>query len=676
MLQYRQYKINVKEMYGEEEPDFLRIKIAEILRVPRQDIRRLQIGRKSLDARKKPQLFWNYTVVFQCPDEKAVLQKNRKNKNLSVFTPPPDLADVIRKVRRERGRIKNDTGSKENDTGSEADRDAGRVVIVGSGPAGLMCGYFLARCGLRPVIIERGGPMQERVDKVSRFWNGGALDADTNVSFGEGGAGTFSDGKLNTGVKDKTGKKEFILDTFTAHGAPEDIRYAAKPHIGTDRLRQVIRSMREEIEELGGTYLFHHTFVGFRQEEMGDVVRDGRSHTEVPEAEKQERMPEAASRTKRERRLTGIYVRDAQGKEILMACDTCVLAIGHSARDTFGRLREEGIAMEQKPFAVGVRVEHPQQKINEIQYGAGGEMEQKPFAVGVRVEHPQQKINEIQYGAGGENLPAADYKLTGTTEDGRGVYSFCMCPGGYVVNASSEDGMTAVNGMSDRARDSGRANSAVIVTVSERDFGSADVLAGVEFQREIERRTFQAGNGKIPVQRFADFADGGRAGESGETGRYGRNGDCRDAAGQNAVGQDAVGRDAVGKDAVDSNDIGQMLPCTKGEVVSADVRSILPDYIADGIVQGMRQFGRKMAGFDDGDTWILGTETRTSSPVRIVRDQELVSESICGLYPCGEGAGYAGGIMSAAMDGLRVALRIIEGGTQQKRGKNGEKNEE
>lgn len=635
MLQYRQCKISVKEMYGEEESDFLRIKIAEQLRVPRQDIRKLRIGRKSLDARKKPELFWNYTVLFQCPDEKAVLHKNRKNKNISVFTPPPDLTDVIRKVRRERGGVRNDIGSKENDigskendtgpkqndTGSEADRGAGRVVIVGSGPAGLMCGYFLAKCGLRPVIIERGGPMQERVDKVSRFWNGGALDADTNVSFGEGGAGTFSDGKLNTGVKDKTGKKEFILHTFTAHGAPEDIRYAAKPHIGTDRLRQVIRSMREEIEELGGTYLFHHTFVGFRQEEMGDVVPDGKSHAEASEAGNQERMPEAAGRTKRERRLTGIYVRDAQGKETLMACDTCVLAIGHSARDTFERLREEGIAMEQKPFAVGVRV-----------------------------EHQQKKIDEIQYGACGEDLPAADYKLTGTTGDGRGVYSFCMCPGGYVVNASSEAGMTAVNGMSDRARDSGRANSAVIVAVSGRDFGSEDVLAGVEFQREIERRTFQAGNGKIPVQRFADFADGGRAGEPGETGRHGRNGDCRDAA--------------------------QMLPCTKGEVMSADVRSILPEYIADGIVQGMRQFGRKMAGFDDGDTWILGTETRTSSPVRIVRDQELVSESLCGLYPCGEGAGYAGGIMSAAMDGLRVALRIIEGGTEQKRGKNGEKNEE
>lgn len=666
MLQYRQCKISVKEMYGEEESDFLRIKIAEQLRVPRQDIRKLRIGRKSLDARKKPELFWNYTVVFQCPDEKAVLHKNRKNKNISVFTPPPDLTDVIRKVRRERGGVKNDIGSKENDigskendtgpkqndTGSEADRGAGRVVIVGSGPAGLMCGYFLARCGLRPVIIERGGPMQERVDKVSRFWNGGALDADTNVSFGEGGAGTFSDGKLNTGVKDKTGKKEFILHTFIAHGAPEDIRYAAKPHIGTDRLRQVIRSMREEIEELGGTYLFHHTFVGFRQEEMGDVVPDGRSHAEASEAGNQERMPEAAGRTKRERRLTGIYVRDAQGKETLMACDTCVLAIGHSARDTFERLREEGIAMEQKPFAVGVRV-----------------------------EHQQKKIDEIQYGACGEDLPAADYKLTGTTGDGRGVYSFCMCPGGYVVNASSEAGMTAVNGMSDRARDSGRANSAVIVTVSGRDFGSEDVLAGVEFQREIERRTFQAGNGKIPVQRFADFADGGRAGEPGETGRYGRNGDCRDAVGKDATGRDAVGRDAAGKDAIgkeaiDSYDVGQMLPCTKGEVMSADVRSILPEYIADGIVQGMRQFGRKMAGFDDGDTWILGTETRTSSPVRIVRDQELVSESLCGLYPCGEGAGYAGGIMSAAMDGLRVALRIIEGGTEQKRGKNGEKNEE
>lgn len=590
MLQYRQCKMKYMELNGEKELGILRKKIAEQLHLPVQDIQELRIERKSLDARKKPELFWNYTVVFQCRNERAVLRKNRKNKNLSVFAPPPDLSDVICRVRQNRGGTQKSGGAESLlHKGTETVSDDGRVLIVGAGPAGLMCAYFLARCGLRPVIIERGGSMWERVDKVSRFWKEGKLDADTNVSFGEGGAGTFSDGKLNTGVKDKSGKKQFILDTFIAHGAPEDIRYAAKPHIGTDRLRRVIQSMREEIEELGGTYLFHHTFAGFRQEEMKSGMPDGGHRVPVSDP---------ARCADRSRRLTGIYVRDEQGKETLMACNTCVLAIGHSARDTFERLREEQIAMEQKPFAVGVRV-----------------------------EHPQKKINEIQYGTGEKNFPAADYKLTGTTGDGRGVYSFCMCPGGYVVNASTEDGMTAVNGMSDRARNSGRANSAVIVTVSEQDFGSEDVLAGVEFQRELERRTFQAGNGKIPVQRFEDFANGHRPDDL-ENHR--------------------------------PNGLENNRPSTKGDVVLADVRSILPGFISDGIVEGMRQFGKKMPGFDDGDTWILGTETRTSSPVRIVRDNELVSESLYGLYPCGEGAGYAGGIMSAAMDGLRVALRIVE----------------
>ncbi len=585
MLQYRQCKIQYRELNAEQELDCLRKKIAVQLHLPEQDIKGLRIERKSLDARKKPELFWNYTVVFRCGNENGVMRKNRKNKNLSVFTPPPDLSDVICRVRKDRVSTQKASGAEElahAETGG--DKPGGRVLIVGAGPAGLMCGYFLAQCGLRPVIIERGGPMWERVDRVSRFWKEGTLDADTNVSFGEGGAGTFSDGKLNTGVKDRSGKKPFILDTFIAHGAPEDIRYAAKPHIGTDRLRRVIQSMREEIEALGGTYLFHHTFVGFREKEMpaGKSV-----------AGFQADQSHASVHTGKKRQLTGIYVQDEKGNETLLACDTCVLAIGHSARDTFERLREERIAMQQKPFAVGVRV-----------------------------EHPQKKINEIQYGTGDESLPAADYKLTGTTGDGRGVYSFCMCPGGYVVNASTEEGMTVVNGMSDRARDSGQANSAVIVTVSEQDFQSGDVLAGVEFQRELERRTFRVGNGKIPVQRFADFAEGIRS-ERAEAKSH--------------------------------------MPCTKGEAVLADVRSILPGFISDGIVEGMRQFGKKMPGFDDGDVWVIGTETRTSSPVRIVRDRQLVSESLDGLYPCGEGAGYAGGIMSAAMDGLRVALRIIEG---------------
>lgn len=536
MLQYRQCKIEyTKDSHGE-----LVKKLAGQLRVHPKDIREMQLLHKSLDARKKPELYYTYTVAFTCPDEEQVLRKNRKDKNLSIFVPQPSLWERTCEVRQE------------EETGE-------RIVIVGSGPAGLMCAYFLAQCGKKPLIIERGGSMWERVDKVSKFWEQGELDEETNVSFGEGGAGTFSDGKLNTGVKDKTGKKAFVLDAFVKHGAPEEIRYLAKPHIGTDKLRNVILSMRETIEELGGTYRFHTRFTGFCQENPGSV------------------------------RVSGIRVCNENGEEEVIPCDRCVLAIGHSARDTFEVLKDAGIPMQQKPFAVGVRV-----------------------------EHPQKKINKIQYGIDDTRLPAADYKLTGRTSDDRGVYSFCMCPGGYVVNASTEAGMTAINGMSNHARDSARANSAIIVTVDERDFESTDVLAGVAFQRELERRTFEEGHGKIPVQRLGDFA--------------------RNQATESLEG---------------------MCPSTKGRFVPANVKKILPPFVADGIMEGMRQFGRKIKGFDDEDTLILGTETRTSSPVRIVRDASLESEGMKGLYPCGEGAGYAGGIMSAAMDGLRVAVQIV-----------------
>lgn len=546
MLEYRQCKIRYEKGLSDEQAiGILQKKVAGQIGVAQSDVTRVQIVKKSLDARKKPELFYDFTIVFECRKEKEVLRKNRNNRKLSLYVPKPDLMDVVRQVQERGG------------------EDSARVVIVGAGPAGLMCGYFLAMCGRKPIIIERGGPMSERVERVSAFWKDGTLDPDTNVSFGEGGAGTFSDGKLNTGVKDRTGSKKFILDTFVRHGAPEEIRYLAKPHIGTDRLRGVIQSMRQTIEQYGGTYLFHTCMTG--------LVQEGQA------------------------KLRGIRVRDEQGGERVIACDACVLAIGHSARDTFEQLRAEGITMEPKPFAVGVRV-----------------------------EHPQKKINEAQYGFDDGELPAADYKLAGKTDDGRGVYSFCMCPGGYVVNASTEEGMTAVNGMSDHARDSGRANSAVIVTVDERDFGSSDVLAGMEFQRELERRTYLAGEGKIPVQRFEDFVAGQVSEES-----------------------------------------AAICPCTKGRFLPADMKNILPSYVANGIIEGMRQFGTKIKGFDDGDALILGTETRTSSPIRIVRDHELVSVDLGGLYPCGEGAGYAGGIMSAAMDGLRVAVQIVEGGKRE-----------
>ena len=428
MLQYSQCKIDYRrDSIGE-----LRKKVAEILRIRESEIQQIKILKKSIDARKKPQIYYSYSVAFECSQEQKVLQKNRKDKNLSVYVPQPSLEEMVPGLKKETGE---------------------RVVIVGTGPAGLLCGYYLALCGRKPLLIERGAPMWERVGKVSAFWKEGVLDPDTNVSFGEGGAGTFSDGKLNTGVKDKTGKKKFILDTFIRHGAPEEIGYLSKPHIGTDELRGVIQSMGETIRQLGGTYRFHTRLTGFRYVE-------------------EEYVPG-------QKQLRAVVVENEKGETEEIPCDRCVLAIGHSARDTFSMLHEDGAAMEQKPFAVGVRVEHPQQSINKIQYG---------------VDDPR--------------LPAADYKLTGKTSDGRGVYSFCMCPGGYVVNASTEPGGTVVNGMSDHARDSAHANSAIVVTVDRKDFGSDDVLAGVAFQRGLEEKTWQAGGGMIPVQQYGDFVKG------------------------------------------------------------------------------------------------------------------------------------------------------------------------
>lgn len=538
MLQYSQCKLDYRRDSIEE----LRKKIAEILRIRESEINQIKILKKSIDARRKPQIYYSYSVAFECAQEQKVLQKNRKDKNLSVFIPQPSLADMVSKLKKETGE---------------------QVVIVGTGPAGLLCGYYLALCGRKPLLIERGAPMWERVGKVSAFWKDGILDPETNVSFGEGGAGTFSDGKLNTGVKDKTGKKKFILDTFIQHGAPEEIGYLSKPHIGTDELRGVIQSMGETIRQSGGTYRFHTRLTGFRyaEEEKGAG----------------------------QKQLRAVVVENESGETEVIPCDQCVLAIGHSARDTFSMLREDGTAMEQKPFAVGVRVEHPQQSIDMMQYG---------------VEDPR--------------LPAADYKLTGKTSDGRGVYSFCMCPGGYVVNASTEPGGTVVNGMSDHARDSAHANSAIVVTVDKQDFGSDDVLAGVAFQRRLEEKTWQTGGGMIPVQRYGDFVKG-----------------------------------------VPTTVLDHSLPVTKGKFVPADVKKILPSYISNGIMEGMRQFGQKITDFDAEETLVLGTETRTSSPVRILRNSEFESENRKGIYPCGEGAGYAGGIMSAAMDGLRVALQIV-----------------
>ncbi len=426
-------------------------------------------------------------------------------------------------------------------------------VIVGSGPAGLFCAWYLARAGYHPLVLERGQEAQKRKETVDRFWKDGVLDPDSNVQFGEGGAGTFSDGKLNTLVKDPNGRNHEVLKRFVEAGAPEEIVYQQKPHLGTDVLIGIVETMRHQIEEMGGSFRF--------ETKVTDLCIEN-GHLTAVEVNNEEKIP----------------------------ADACVLALGHSARDTFDMLHRRGVYMEPKSFAVGLRMEHPQKMINYDLYG--------------------EEENEF--------LGAASYKVTHTCENGRGVYSFCMCPGGYVVNASSEQGMLAVNGMSYQARDSKNANSALIVTVTPEDFPEEGPLGGISFQRELEKRAWEIGKGKIPVQLFGDY-----------------------------------------KLHQKSSAFGEIEPQMKGAHVFADVRSILPKEIGDSIEEGVLAFGKKLKGFDRNDAILSGVESRTSSPVRIVRNREGYS-NIEGIYPCGEGAGYAGGITSAAMDGIKTAEFICE----------------
>lgn len=430
---------------------------------------------------------------------------------------------------------------------------ARRPVIVGMGPCGLFAAYVLAKAGLAPIILERGADVDTRTQTVERFWKGGKLDPESNVQFGEGGAGTFSDGKLHTRIHDP--RQRFILQTFVAHGAPEDILYKAKPHIGTDALKNVVRSMRRRIIELGGEVRFGSRLTGIR----GTAGR-----------------------------LCEIEV----GASEAISCDTLVLAIGHSSRDTYQLLYESGIAVEAKPFAVGLRI-----------------------------EHTQRFINQAQYGTDDTALPSADYRLVYNGRE-RSCYSFCMCPGGVVVNAASEDGGLVVNGMSNHARDGQNANSALVVTVQPSDFPTHLPLAGVAFQRKYEQLAFQLGGGDYtaPVQLARDFA---------------------------------ANRE--------SDQLCSVHPTFTGNIRLAALHQSLPHFVVSGLQEGLEAFEQKIHGFTSGDAVLTGVETRTSAPVRIVRDHEtLQSLSLCGLYPAGEGAGYAGGIMSAAVDGIRIAQKILE----------------
>lgn len=422
-----------------------------------------------------------------------------------------------------------------------------RPIVAGMGPCGLFAAYVLTKSGNPPLIIERGGDVDMRSRAVREFWDGGGLDLNSNVQFGEGGAGTFSDGKLNTRKSDP--RQRFILETFVRFGAPEDILYRAKPHIGTDELKNVLKNMRRFLLDNGCEIRFNTCLTGIG-------IKDGK----VIEAE-------------------------LDGSEAVL-CEKLFLAIGHSSRDTFKMLQKIGIPLEQKPFAAGVRIEHTQEFIGRAQYGD-------------------------EY----KRLPAADYKLVYNGRD-RSCYSFCMCPGGVVVNASSEDGGLVVNGMSNHKRDGKNANSALVVTVRPEDFKSDSPLGGAEFQRRYEKLAFRLGGGDYtaPIQLAEDFVHG---------------------------------RESVS--------LGSVTPSYTGKTALRDLRRCLPEFITGTLKEGLLNFEHKMHGFTSGGAVLTGVEMRTSSPVRIIRNENFECPSAAGLYPIGEGAGYAGGIMSAALDGLKAA---------------------
>lgn len=534
-------RINQIKMKLTEGEDRLTERAAALLRLKPQELCSVKIVKKSVDARHKPDIRYVYSVNVTVENEKKI-SKSVLNNNI-FFTEEKKYSMP--------------------EAGGEKLPES--PVIVGMGPAGLFCGYFLARAGYRPVIIERGDSVDNRKRAVESFWNGGELNPESNVQFGEGGAGTFSDGKLNTVVKDKDGRHTEVLKTFVKFGAKEEILYVNKPHIGTDVLCDIVKNMRQEIIRLGGQIKFNTR--------LTDI------HTENGEIK--------SITVKKNNNFNNSS--DSNDSSENISCQVLVLALGHSARDTFEMLYDRKLHMEPKAFAVGVRIEHPQSMVNERMYGA--------------------EAHEL--------LPAADYKVTYNTPEKRGVYSFCMCPGGYVVNASSEAGRLAVNGMSYSSRDGSNANSAIIVTVTPDDYGQSSPLDGMYFQRSLEEKAFREGNGAIPVQRLEDFEKN-----------------------------------------LCTEMLGSVKPMIKGKYSLSNLRSIFPEYINSSLIEGIHGFSRQIEGFDMPDALLSGVESRTSSPVRINRDDKLEA-NIKGIYPCGEGAGYAGGITSAAMDGIRVFEAVM-----------------
>ena len=508
-----------------EELSALQGKAARALGCKPGEIRELKLVKRSLDARKKNDIHYVCAVAVSLPEEGRYLRRPRKD--IAAYKPP---VYAIPRVRSDQ-----------------------RPVVVGFGPAGMFAALVLARAGARPIVLERGQAVERRTAAVEAFRRGGALDPESNVQFGEGGAGTFSDGKLNTGTHDS--RMGWVLQEFYKHGAPESVTYDAKPHVGTDILVDVVRSIRQEVIALGGEVRF-----GARFERL--VIENSA--------------------------VTAVEYTKA-GEKRLQSCRHVILALGHSARDSFEHLLEQNVAMERKPFSMGVRIEHRQKDIDRTQYGR-------------------------ERGA----LPPADYSLNVHLPDGSSAYTFCMCPGGQVFAAASEEGGVVTNGMSYSRRDGENANAALLVTLHTEDFPGEGVLAGMYWQRAIERRAYEVtGSYRAPAQLVGDFL---------------------------------ANRPSTGP--------GRVQPSYTPGVCWGDLRRVLPEKISAVLAAALPELGKKLRGFDDAQAVLTGPETRSSSPVRILRGADLQG-SYRGLYPCGEGAGYAGGITSAAVDGLRCAEAVL-----------------